>query len=1233
MLLALGFLGVGSCDDPESSAGGLAYERTVTALGGEGHATLCGDASLCSAVAVGDVLDVGTLETPPGDSVTLRDEGGFVWTLESNSRLELISDPRLVRGGVSIVGQGGTLSEASINLSGVVVHFTNKKPTKLALSIDGLHGRISVLRGEVTVERGTQTLTLERGQSLDVGTVEAPLAARYGAPPIVVGSPTDVDPLGTEGKRGLGSMTARRPGTNQMIDGMKLASHRVDAVVDRGLASTIVEEVFENTTNETLEGTFTFTLPPDALVSDLVLWVGDDPVPAEVVEKSRAKRIFKGIVDDTVRPKDPALLEWKSGQTVSLSIFPIAPKSSRRVRFRFEERLPEWNGRGQYVFPFSSERATEVAQFSMRVRLLGARDVAADELGPGLTPSLSTDELGSTVTIDSQRATPQRSLVVPYVRSVPALEHLIDAESESGILDRPGTLRVDVTTDPEDVLPSPVVGDLAVVIDRSASQSKATLARQTEIAKAVLADLDSSERFVILACDSACETFPARGMASTDALEVDRASTWLEALKPRGASDIAASIEDATARLEDSASRRLVVLGDGIATSGAIAPHAVAARAARAVSAGTDVRFIAIGTDADLLALRALAASTEGVVQRLPPGGLGAALSGGSSGALDPMIASLRAPLVKDLDISLPVGVRLAAPLPASARLGDSLVVYTEGEPEKPFDAVSIHGLLGENAFHSSRAVSAVAMTPGVVGRFVAKERIAQLETEPDRKNEIISLSKKHFVLSRETSMIVLENDAMFSAFGIERTRRPFGKDAASLAALDAPSGLSGSMDGTELGTASGFAMGAGGLGLRGIGGGASGEFRTKPPSNIRVGKTSVSGRIPPEVIQRVVRQNFGRIRLCYENERRANPSLAGGVVVSFIIQSDGSIGTAAATGNNTGSTTLGTCVARAFRGLAFPRPETGVVQVTYPIIFSPSDAPMRREMFRGGFGWLAPTFAMANDDWMKPPATLEKLRDAVQRDPEKRSASRALVRGLLAAGQFEEALRAAESLLEKDGLTSSTRELVAEARLVSNDPTVAVIALEEMTEVEPASSASHRRVARAFEASRDERRACSHWRAASELSPKDGVALLQALRCRARVVNEAAHVLDEAKRYSGVRGVAELVLDIRAQKPLAYKASEGEDEYAVSAVCTSSLASCPTVVHVDGGGRVSSEVLPMTSTRVTPFLQEVGVIRTLLIGGRPEEKVKVTARVNGATRTAEISRSERQTVFAATSR
>ena len=102
------------------------------------------------------------------------------------------------------------------------------------------------------------------------------------------------------------------------------------------------------------------------------------------------------------------------------------------------------------------------------------------------------------------------------------------------------------------------------------------------------------------------------------------------------------------------------------------------------------------------------------------------------------------------------------------------------------------------------------------------------------------------------------------------------------------------------------------------------------------MGATSVSGRLPPEVIQRIVRQNFGRFRLCYENGLRNNPNLQGRVGVNFVIGRDGAVSQVQNGGSDLPDSGVVQCVVRAFYGLSFPQPEGGIVTVGYPIMFSP---------------------------------------------------------------------------------------------------------------------------------------------------------------------------------------------------------------------------------------------------------------------------------------------------------
>ncbi|HEU5072620.1 MAG TPA: AgmX/PglI C-terminal domain-containing protein, partial [Polyangiaceae bacterium] len=191
----------------------------------------------------------------------------------------------------------------------------------------------------------------------------------------------------------------------------------------------------------------------------------------------------------------------------------------------------------------------------------------------------------------------------------------------------------------------------------------------------------------------------------------------------------------------------------------------------------------------------------------------------------------------------------------------------------------------------------------------------------------------------------------------------PWGRDTAL--GLDAVS-AQGGMWGDEIGAA----FGSGGLGLSGIGEGGGGNSlgsiglgnigfghgaglgledgfgngvgstrggrAPKDPPRMRQGNLTVSGRLPPEVIQRVVRQNFGRFRMCYERGLTANPNLTGRVAVRFAISRDGSVSTAQNGGSDLPDSKVIGCVVSAFYGVSFPKPDNGIVTVTYPIMFSP---------------------------------------------------------------------------------------------------------------------------------------------------------------------------------------------------------------------------------------------------------------------------------------------------------
>jgi hypothetical protein len=148
--------------------------------------------------------------------------------------------------------------------------------------------------------------------------------------------------------------------------------------------------------------------------------------------------------------------------------------------------------------------------------------------------------------------------------------------------------------------------------------------------------------------------------------------------------------------------------------------------------------------------------------------------------------------------------------------------------------------------------------------------------------------------------------------------------------------GAGGRGEGIGIGTIGTIGHGLG----HGIGGGVGSGHghldggHTPGPPFLRSGATTVNGRLPPETIQHVVRQNFGRFRACYADALRASPSLEGRVVVKFVIGRDGSVDSAADGGSDIPSN-VSECVVRRFGDLSFPEPSGGVVTVVYPLVFT----------------------------------------------------------------------------------------------------------------------------------------------------------------------------------------------------------------------------------------------------------------------------------------------------------
>ncbi len=121
-----------------------------------------------------------------------------------------------------------------------------------------------------------------------------------------------------------------------------------------------------------------------------------------------------------------------------------------------------------------------------------------------------------------------------------------------------------------------------------------------------------------------------------------------------------------------------------------------------------------------------------------------------------------------------------------------------------------------------------------------------------------------------------------------------------------------------------------------GVGRGRPGGGHTPHFKGPRYATPTTNGRLPAEVIQRIVRLNDGRYRLCYEKALRGDPGLQGRVTVRFMIDRHGAVAFAADGGSDIPDEGVRECVIKSFTSLSFPEPDSGTVTVVYPIVFNP---------------------------------------------------------------------------------------------------------------------------------------------------------------------------------------------------------------------------------------------------------------------------------------------------------
>jgi tetratricopeptide (TPR) repeat protein len=309
-------------------------------------------------------------------------------------------------------------------------------------------------------------------------------------------------------------------------DGVELKLLAVEArvLLLEPLAFTELHLRFRNPEARVLEGRFRVVLPPTASVARFAMKVQERWEEGELVELAEARAAYEMFLH---RRQDPALLEQSAGNEFQARIFPIAANEEKELILGYSEDL---------VAPDAP----------YRIAWKGIRGVAR------ATVNLSQPGPGG---------------LVHEQRKVPTTQDFTQPLRGGDIVLRHGALVVGRVTAPGRTRPAPL-RSLVVLLDTSASRALG-LPGQIRLLRGLLAEAQRQEgdfAVRVLAFDqevSAIYDGPASGFG-------DEQERMLRERGALGASNLELALRTLDHHLAEKPAERILVIGDGVTTAGAL---------------------------------------------------------------------------------------------------------------------------------------------------------------------------------------------------------------------------------------------------------------------------------------------------------------------------------------------------------------------------------------------------------------------------------------------------------------------------------------------------------------------------------------------------------------------------------------------------------------------------------------------------------------------------------------
>ncbi len=550
---------------------------------------------------------------------------------------------------------------------------------------------------------------------------------------------------------------------------LEIEEHSVEVTINNGIAVTEVTQVFRNTENRVVEALYTFPVPHNASVANFSMWIDGEEMVGEVVEKERARRIYDSYKQQR---KDPGLLEQKDYKTFEMRIFPIPPGAEQRVQVAYYQELQVDNDWATWVYPLATVTRPGIdsrvhGRFALNLDIRSEIPILELE-----SPS-HRDELVvaphskylQQASLEAAGGSLARDVVIAYRLSRPRTGIDLITSNPDG---EDGYFLLTLTTG-EELKALDRGMDYVFVLDISGSMDEdGKLAQSRGSIGAFLEELGTEDRFEVLTFNVTSETLfselkPAEGQ------NLATAQSFLISRRAKGGTTLRPALEMAYGYKDPDRPLNVVLLSDGMTEE---RERAALLRAIEERPAGTRVFAIGVGNEVNRPLLEQLAEDA---------GGLAAFLSRGDDAQRNARAfrRKLLRPAASNVEITFEGGSTydLTPQRLPSLFHGSPLRLYGRYRNAGPVTVRLSADVGGERLEQTAELVlPAEEGDNPEIERMWAWHRVQRLLKKADRtngraavKDEIVRLGEGFSIVTEYTSFLVLENDAEYRRWKLER--------------------------------------------------------------------------------------------------------------------------------------------------------------------------------------------------------------------------------------------------------------------------------------------------------------------------------------------------------------------------------------------------------------------------------------------------------------------------------